>query len=114
MRFGLKETAIAKIQSVLAHYPQVGKAILYGPRARGNYKTGSDIDLTLIGSQELTLDVLYRMMDATDELLLPYDLDLSICRHIDDPDMLAPIRRVGVVFYQKCEVAPTADEKGAP
>ncbi|MCP4168696.1 MAG: nucleotidyltransferase domain-containing protein [Chloroflexi bacterium] len=47
MRFGLKEKTIAQIHSVLAHHPQVQKAILYGSRAKGNYKTGSDIDLSI-------------------------------------------------------------------
>jgi predicted nucleotidyltransferase len=49
LRFGLKESVIRKICSVLARYPQVEKAILYGSRAKGNYKNGSDIDLTLRG-----------------------------------------------------------------
>jgi predicted nucleotidyltransferase len=41
LRFGLKESVIHKINAVLARYPQVEKAILYGSRAKGNYKNGS-------------------------------------------------------------------------
>ena len=47
MKFGLKDITIQKIQQVLAAFPQVEEAILYGSRAKGNYKDGSDIDLTL-------------------------------------------------------------------
>lgn len=100
-RFGLNESVIQKICGVLAHYPQVNKAILYGSRAKGNHKTGSDIDLTLIGGEDLTLEILYRIMNEIDDLLLPYTFDLSIFQHISDQDVIEHIQRVGVVFYQK-------------
>lgn len=101
MKFGLKESTIRQIQSVFARYPQVKKAILYGSRAKGNYKIGSDIDLTLMGGEDLTLKVLYRIMDEIDDLLLPYTFDLSIFQHISDPDVIEHVQRMGVVFYQK-------------
>jgi predicted nucleotidyltransferase len=87
----------------LPKYPQVEKAILYGSRAKGDYKNGSDIDLTLLGGDGLTLKVLYRIMDEIDDLLLPYTFDLSIYANIGDPDVIAHIQRVGVTFYQKGE-----------
>lgn len=51
MRFGLSAATIQRIQAVLHNYPQVEKATLYGSRAKGNYKNGSDIDLTLTAAQ---------------------------------------------------------------
>lgn len=107
MKYGLKETTIQKICVVLAHYPQVEQAVLYGSRAKGNYKNGSDIDLTLRGGADLTSRVLYRIMDEVDDLLLPYTIDLSIFDHIGDPDVIAHIQRVGVVFYEKSQLATT-------
>lgn len=101
LRFGLKETTIQKICGVFAHYPQVEKAVLYGSRSKENYKTGSDIDLTLFGGEDLTLEILYLIMDEIDDLLLPYTLDLSIFRQISDPDVIDHIRRGGVVFYER-------------
>ncbi len=101
MKFGLNESTIQRIQSVFARYPQVEKAILYGSRAKGAYKNGSDIDLTLCGGDALNLKVLCRIMDELDDLLLPYKIDLSIYDAISDPDVIAHINRVGVTFYQK-------------
>jgi predicted nucleotidyltransferase len=98
-RFGLKQSDIKAICAVFARYPQVKKAILYGSRAKGNYKNGSDIDLTLCGGADLTLNVLYRIMDELDDLLLPYMIDLSIYDRIGDPDVIAHIQRVGITFY---------------
>jgi predicted nucleotidyltransferase len=101
MSFGLKETTIEQIQAVFVRYPHVEKAILYGSRAKGNYKNGSDIDLTLFGGDDLTLNVLYKIMEEIDDLLLPYTFDLSIFHQISDQDVIDHIRRVGIVFYEK-------------
>jgi uncharacterized protein len=102
MKFGLSEATIEKICTVLARYPQVETAVLYGSRAKGNYKPGSDIDLTLYGDEDLTLRVLLRLMSEIDDLLLPYTIDLSIFHTIDDPDLIDHIeRRVGIPFYQR-------------
>ena len=101
LRFGLKETTIEKICGLLAKYPQVEKAVLYGSRAKGNHKNGSDIDLTLYGREDLTLNMLYRIMNEMDDLLLPYSFDLSIFHQINDPDVIDHIQRVGVVFYER-------------
>jgi predicted nucleotidyltransferase len=102
-RFGLQESTIEKICDVLALYPQVEKAVLYGSRAKGNYKNGSDIDLTLFGGPDLTMKVLYRIMDEIDDLLLPYTFDLSIFNHISDPEVIEHIQRVGITLYEKNE-----------
>jgi predicted nucleotidyltransferase len=105
LRFGLKEATIEKICAVLAKYPQVEKAVLYGSRAKGNYKNGSDIDLTLCGGADLTLNVLYKIMDELDDLLLPYTIDLSIFRDISDLDVVEHIQRVGVTFCARRDQA---------
>ena len=100
MNYGLKDATIEKIHSVFARHPEVEKAILYGSRAKGNYKNGSDIDLTLHGGTALTLNVLYRILDELDDLLLPYTFDLSILTNIEDTSLLEHIQRVGIVFYE--------------
>jgi predicted nucleotidyltransferase len=104
MKFGLPHSSVQRIGLVLSHYPEVDKAILYGSRAIGNYKNGSDIDLTLRGGMDLTLNVVYKILDELEELLLPYTIDLSIFTDIDDPDVIEHIQRVGLTFYDKSQV----------
>ena len=99
--FGLEENDIQSICAVFSRDPRIEKAVLYGSRAKGNYKTGSDIDLTLLGGEALTLEALYRVMDDIDDLLLPYTFDLSIFRQINDPELVSHIQRVGITFYEK-------------
>lgn len=101
MRFGLQEAVIQKIHAVFTNHPQVEKAVLYGSRAKGNYRNGSDIDLTLHGGEDLTVGVLYKIISELDDLLLPHTIDLSIFKDICDPDVVEHIHRVGIIFYKK-------------
>ncbi len=100
-RFGLKESTIEKICGTLARFPQVKKAVLYGPRATGDYKESSDIDLTLYGNESLTPEIVYKIDEELDELMLPYTFDLSIFKRLGDPDFINFIKQVGIVFYKR-------------
>ncbi len=98
--FGLKDTHIKLIQSVFSSYSSVDKAVIYGSRAKGNYSSGSDIDLTLMGD-ELNLSTLLKIENELDDLLLPYKIDLSVFHKIENPDLIEHINRVGIIFYGK-------------
>ena len=99
-RFGLKESTIARVNKVFAGHTEIERAILYGSRAKGTFRNSSDIDLTLEGDG-ITSEQFNRIMLELDDLLLPYTIDLSLKRQIDNPDLLAHIGRVGVVFYER-------------
>ena len=101
MQYGLSVQTLKKIRNVLVKYPQVEEAVLYGSRARGDYKNGSDIDLTLRGGDTLTHTILSRIANDLDDQLLPYTIDLSIFENIRNPEMVEQIKRVGVAFYKK-------------
>ena len=100
IKFGLRKATIEKINRVFSDHPQIDQVILYGSRAKGNYRNGSDIDLTIKG-EDVTLSQLLKIETELDDLLLPYKTDLSLLHKIDDPDLIDHIRRVGVVFYDK-------------
>lgn len=100
MNHGLSASTVAKICGVLARFPAIDKAVLYGSRAKGNYQPGSDIDLTLQGST-LNPRILADIADALDELLLPYSIDLSIFEQLNHADLREHIERVGVVLYER-------------
>jgi uncharacterized protein len=100
MKFGLKQETIDKINSVFKNHPEVENAIIYGSRAKGNFRVGSDIDLTLHGDQ-LTYEILSKINTEIDDLNMPYLFDISIFHKLKSPDLEEHINRVGVVFYQK-------------
>ena len=97
---GLNPATLAKIITVLAHCPELEKAVLYGSRAKGNYRTGSDIDLSLFGDT-LSHAHLGQIEAQLDDLMLPYSFDLSLFRQIDNPDLTEHIQRAGLLFYAK-------------
>lgn len=98
--YGLKDDHITKIQSVFGSCVSIDKAILYGSRAKGNYRNGSDIDIALVG-ENLDLSTLLKIENKLDDLLLPYKIDLTIFHQIEDPDLVDHISRVGKLFYEK-------------
>jgi nucleotidyltransferase substrate binding protein (TIGR01987 family) len=99
-RFGIEEPMFLQLIGVLADNHQVEEAIIYGSRAKGVYKPGSDIDLALKG-ESLDLEELNKINLALDDLLIPYTVDLSIYHRIDNPDLLDHIKRVGKIFYRR-------------
>lgn len=99
MRFGLKEIVVEQINALCQQYTGIEQVIIYGSRAKGNYKPGSDIDLTIVG--DIDFSTLLNLEDAIDELMLPYMIDLSIMKKIENPALIDHIQRVGQVFYQK-------------
>ena len=96
---GLDNLDIKKIQSVFNLHPEIEKAILFGSRAKGNYKPASDIDLTLVGN-DLTLTIQQTIENELDDLLLPYKFDVSIYHTISSNELLNHIERVGQLFFQ--------------
>ncbi len=102
-RFGLSARTISEIHGVLAQHPNVQRAVIYGSRAKGNYKPGSDIDLTLfaVEGQEIDYREVADILDEIDDLLLPYTLDLSAFEQLNHVKLREHIERVGKVFYER-------------
>ena len=100
---GLDAFVVQQICAVFAHHNAVGMAVLYGSRAKGCYRKGSDIDLTLMASsaQLLDLETISQIEEALDDLMLPYSFDLSVFAEIENQNLVDHIQRVGVIFYQR-------------
>ena len=100
LRFGLDEVVIEKINKIFSVYHKIQQVIVYGSRAKGNYRPSSDIDLVIEG-KAITLSQLLKIENELDDLLLPYKMDLSLLHKINSEDLLDHIKRVGVTFYKK-------------
>ncbi|MEW5886409.1 MAG: nucleotidyltransferase domain-containing protein [Pseudomonadota bacterium] len=98
--FGLPAATLEAIRSILAEAPAVQRAIIFGSRAMGNYRRGSDIDLALQGP-DVTLDVQTRLSARLDESPIPYQVDLVRLDALEHPGLRAHIERVGQVFYER-------------
>lgn len=96
--YGLPPHVLEQLTAVFRAWPQIERVILYGSRAKGNFRKGSDIDLCLEG-QILEVPDLLKLNTQIDDLLLPWKVDLSLKHMIDNPNVLAHIERVGVPIY---------------
>lgn len=99
-KHGLSAGTVEKINGVLAHFPDVEKAVLFGSRAKGTHKPGSDIDLSLVGAA-LDWRTVGKIYDALDDLLLPYRFSLILFDRSTDPDVAAHIARVGIPLFRR-------------
>ncbi|MBF0205284.1 MAG: nucleotidyltransferase domain-containing protein [Oligoflexia bacterium] len=97
LKFGLQPKTVDALKSVFKAYSQIDSVVIYGSRAKGNYRNGSDIDLTIV-APALTLSDLLKIEDDIEELMLPYKVDLSLFHLIENPDVVEHIKRVGKKF----------------
>ena len=95
--YGLKKKDVIAIQKIFESFTEIEQAIIYGSRAKGNYKAASDIDITLKG-EKLNTQTLNKIANQLDDLLLPYTFDLSIHQQISNGELLEHIKRVGKIF----------------
>lgn len=105
--FGLSRAVIDAINGVFSSYPAIQQVILYGSRAKGSQRPGSDIDLAIVapalGEQQLP-----EIETRLDELSLPYTIDLSLLHTIRNPALVEHVRRVGVAFYRAAQLRPAS------
>ena len=99
-QYGIPDSDLDALLSELKKNNKINEIILFGSRAKGTYRNGSDIDIALKGRKLKLNDIL----DATlgiDKLLLPYKLDLVIYTRINEPALIEHINRVGVVLFKR-------------
>ena len=94
--YGISQSVVDKIKTVLFSMQGLEQVILYGSRAKGDYKEGSDIDLTLKGN--LTFEDLVKISAVLDDLNLPWKIDLSLYNQIKNKELLEHIDRVGMAI----------------
>jgi uncharacterized protein len=100
MNNGLSENTIQTINSVFSQCPEIEKAIIFGSRAKGNYKNGSDIDIALFGSS--VTDIITWNINAilNEQKPLPYYFDIISYNTLKNPDLKDHIDRFGKLFFE--------------
>ena len=86
MKYGLSEETYDKIKKVISNNTKY-HFLLFGSRARGNYKKTSDIDIAIVGN--LTSAEKYKIMN---------EIDLVFIDEITNSKLLESINRDGVEF----------------
>ena len=92
---GIRQIVIDEIRQIAKSYG-VERVVLFGSRARGDYRERSDIDLAVSGG-----DVACFSLDVDEETstLLKYDI-VNLDGAVQE-ELLASIRREGITIYEK-------------
>lgn len=98
--FGLSSNYIDKINSVFNQYSDIDEVLIFGSRAKGNYRNNSDINLVIKGNN-INLSTLQEIENKLEELYIPNVIDLLVFDTIENPDLTNHINRVGKPFYKK-------------
>ncbi|MFZ4566130.1 MAG: nucleotidyltransferase domain-containing protein [Prochlorococcaceae cyanobacterium] len=96
---GIPEASQQKLLNLLTQQPRLEAVWLFGSRAMGRQRSGSDIDLCLEG-MDLSHDDRLRLMAAVDDLLLPWQVDLVLQHELPD-DLRGHVQRVGRCVWRR-------------
>ncbi|MEA3280788.1 MAG: nucleotidyltransferase domain-containing protein [Thermodesulfobacteriota bacterium] len=98
--FGLTDRDIKTLQDIFKKYPDVKNVFIFGSRAKGTYKQGSDIDLAIM-NEGVKDTVIGKMKSDFEDSSLPYTVDLVNYHTIKHPELKNHVDRIGVPFYEK-------------
>lgn len=103
MKFGITKRSLDYIIYALSTWPTIEKAAIFGSRAMGNYKSGSDIDLVIYG-KDIVLDTVNRLsIMLNEELPIPYYFDVVHYETLKNDSLKAHIDTYCKFFYIKGE-----------
>lgn len=104
MNYGLKQRDIDYLITALKQFAEIEKAIIFGSRAKGNYKPASDLDIVVKG-ERIADNTILKLLDLLEEELpLPYFIDVLYYEKINNKELKEHIDRMGKVFYSKAHV----------
>jgi len=99
LKYGLSERTLNTLDSIFRKYSGIKEVILYGSRAKGNYRAGSDIDITLKTNSVFCWNDLLRISSDFEDSDMPYFVHVSIYDMLKNSDLTDHIDRVGKVLY---------------
>jgi predicted nucleotidyltransferase len=99
-KYGLLNTDIERIISIFKSNLKINNVILFGSRAIGNYRPGSDIDIALKGN-DINLNDILNINAELDELSTPYKFDIVIYSRITENALMDHIERVGISLFER-------------
>ncbi|OYU65969.1 MAG: DNA polymerase III subunit beta [Cytophagaceae bacterium BCCC1] len=97
--FGISNRSFEYIKQTFESYPEIKEVLVFGSRAKGNYRNGSDIDLAIKGTGnclKLALDISGIL---NERLPIPYQVDVLSYYDLENSDLISHIDRVGKSLF---------------
>lgn len=102
MKFGLPDEFLEAVKMFGQINTNIEQIDLFGSRAIGNYRSGSDVDLVLKG-KNLGIDEVIRFERTLEELETLNKFDILIFEKITTPSLKRVIQLTGIPLYIKIE-----------
>ena len=97
--YGISKRTYDLLLKNFRDFPEVEQVVLFGSRAKGNYKAGSDIDLAVKG-KEVTPALIFKLNNIFNERLpIPYEVDVIGYQDLDHESLRDHIDRIGILIY---------------
>lgn len=97
--YGLYSSSESELLKILSDNKNIEEVIIYGSRAKGNFREGSDIDLAVKGT--ISADEIFSIKNTIEESSIPYLVDLIVYDEIMSEELLEHINRAGKIFYTR-------------
>jgi nucleotidyltransferase substrate binding protein (TIGR01987 family) len=94
------EQLMDKIKMIAFNYPNIYKIILFGSRARGDFRSSSDIDLAIFSKSESSLEV-SNFTNDLEKLDTLFKFDIVFINPLTDEKLLANINKEGIVIMER-------------
>lgn len=99
--FGITDNSFERILKTLSEFNEVETALIFGSRSKGNFKKGSDIDISIKGKKSsilLAMNISGRLNESEP---IPYFIDIVDYNSINNIKLKKHLDRVGKVFYER-------------
>ncbi len=95
--FGLSESSYGLFLQALNRFPEIEQVKIFGSRAMGNYKPGSDVDVVLYGDQVDGNLASELSIVLNEQMPIPYHFDVLFFSDITSPELIDHINEYGKV-----------------
>lgn len=99
--YGISERTYQLLTETFSRFPEISEVVIFGSRSKGNYKSGSDIDLAVKG-EKVGPALIFKLKSLFNERLpIPYKVDVVGYEYLEHQKLKDHIFRRGKVFYNR-------------
>ena len=99
--FGLLQRDLDYINMSISKLLEIEIVIIFGSRAMGNYKKGSDIDLAILGDNISSETIRKLNEDLNEQYPIPYFFDILDYNEITNKELKKHIDVNGIILFEK-------------
>lgn len=96
---GISDKTYQMLLDTFSKFPEIKEILIFGSRAKGNYRNGSDIDLAVKG-EKVEPDLIFRLKSLfNSRLSIPYKVDVVGYDYLEHQELKEHVDRIGKVIY---------------